>query len=411
MFHAARIPRVRYQDPWNQTLDDRIQELRRRSAERRVVYLYEWPDTSTFRYRVYNMIQALQADPGISATWFSEHEIDRLIPLLDTCDTLVLCRMRYSSQVERVIGQAQRLGIDIVFDVDDLVFDVEYIHLLLDTLDQAITPAAWDHWFAYVGRIGATMRQCNRVIVTNNYLASKAQHFAAGKDVRVIPNFLNREQLSVSDGILRLKRAAGFTRGGPIHLGYFSGTPTHNRDFLVLADALAELLASDERLILRLVGFLDLPPSLARYPDRVERFALQDFINLQRLIGETELNLVPLRNNAFTNCKSELKYFEAAVVGTVTIASPTFVFKDVIKDGVNGWIANSHEWVERISAVVADWANYAVVADRAARARQVYAPAAMMDVVRMALFGLPVGPRHRDDRMLPVLTPLRDGTG
>jgi glycosyltransferase involved in cell wall biosynthesis len=391
VFYAARIPSIRYQDPWNQALDDRIRSLMRRGANRRVAYLYELPDTSTFRYRIYNMIQALQLDPDIAATWFSEREVDRLIPLLDACDALVLCRTRYSRQIARVIGQAQRLRMDIVFDVDDLVFDTEYVHLLLDTLDQACTSATLDHWFAYVGRIGATMCQCSRAIVTNDYLAGRAALFTASKDVRVIPNFLNHEQLTVSDRILRLKRTAGFAHGDRIHLGYFSGSATHNRDFLVLADALSELFAKDNRFILRLVGFLDLPPSLAPYQSRVERYPLQDFLNLQRLMGETELNLVPLRNNTFTNCKSELKYFEAAAVGTATIASPTPVFNNVIENGVNGWIANSHEWAERITEVVTDWGSYAEVAERAAQARATYAPEAMTDVIRAVLFG-PLSP-------------------
>ena len=54
----------------------------------------------------------------------------------------------------------------------------------------------------------------------------------------------------------------------------------------------------------------------------------------------------------FTNCKSELKYFEAAVVGTVTIASPTFTFARAIDDGKNGFIANSYDWLRKITAVI-----------------------------------------------------------
>ena len=67
----------------------------------------------------------------------------------------------------------------------------------------------------------------------------------------------------------------------------------------------------------------------ARVPERIEVCPLQDFVNLQRLIGEVEINIVPLQDNAFTNCKSELKYFEAAIVETVTVATPTYTFSRV----------------------------------------------------------------------------------
>jgi glycosyltransferase involved in cell wall biosynthesis len=151
-----------------------------------------------------------------------------------------------------------------------------------------------------------------------------------------------------------------------------------------VADALAKLLGEDDRLVLRIVGFLDLPMPLMRYWHRIEFFPLQDFQNLQRLVGEVELNLVPLQNNGFTNCKSELKYFEAAVVGTCTIASPTFAFREAICDGANGWLANAHQWAERIAQVLAARDDdYAAVAERAAAsARAVYAPSVMADSVR-----------------------------
>jgi len=35
-----------------------------------------------------------------------------------------------------------------------------------------------------------------------------------------------------------------------------------------------------------------------------------------------EIVIAPLQENVFTNCKSELKYFEAAIVGTIPSYSP-----------------------------------------------------------------------------------------
>jgi hypothetical protein len=47
-----------------------------------------------------------------------------------------------------------------------------------------------------------------------------------------------------------------------------------------------------------------------------------------------------------------LKYFEAAVVGTVTIASPTYSFARAIDQGRNGFLANSHGWFETLKTVI-----------------------------------------------------------
>ena len=64
---------------------------------------------------------------------------------------------------------------------------------------------------------------------------------------------------------------------------------------------------------------------------------------------------MPLQYNAFTNCKSELKYFEAAVVGTQTIASPMFTYARAIRHGENGYLAQAHQWADRIWTRSATW--------------------------------------------------------
>jgi hypothetical protein len=60
---------------------------------------------------------------------------------------------------------------------------------------------------------------------------------------------------------------------------------------------------------------------LATLKDRIEVVPLQDFINLQRSIVEVEIHIAPLQDNVFTNCKSDLKFFDAAICGILTLAS------------------------------------------------------------------------------------------
>ena len=95
------------------------------------------------------------------------------------------------------------------------------------------------------------------------------------------------------------------------HVGYFSGSPSHARDFAIAAPAIARLMRADPRVVLRVVGFFDPHPQLAALRDRIEVAPLQDFINLQRSIAEVEINIAPLQDNVFTNCKSDRRFFEA----------------------------------------------------------------------------------------------------
>jgi glycosyltransferase involved in cell wall biosynthesis len=369
MFNAARTRPIPYRDPWTQIFEDRIAALS--SRPRRIAYFYERPDTSTFRYRVFNMVEALAAAPelGISASWFHRGDLHRMDHFLDRADTLVICRTHYNAAIGRLVARAKARGLPVLFDVDDLVFDVSHVHLLIDALDQDLeADATWENWFGWIGRIGATLRLCDRAITTNAFLARQIQRFAPELRAVVVPNFLNREQQATSFGLFEAKRRSGFARDGNIHIGYFSGTPTHNRDFAVVERALARLLDRDPRLVVRVVGFLEPRGELLRHRDRLETYPLQDFLNLQRLLAEVEVNIVPLQDNLFTNCKSELKYFEAAICGTLTIASPTFVFRRAISEGKNGFLACAHEWEAKLGAAIAtleESDGYAAIAERA----------------------------------------------
>jgi glycosyltransferase involved in cell wall biosynthesis len=384
LFPAAGIA---YADPWTQPFAVRLGRLGRGS--RRVAYFYERPDTSTFRYRVWNMIEALRAAaPDVGAAWFSAEDLEYADAILGACDVLVICRTRYSVDLARLIAAARARGRRVLFDVDDLVFDDRYVQLALETLDTPCGETDMDHYFAHFGRIGAAMRLCEGVIATNEYLAARAAAFC-GLPTAVVPNFLNAAQLEASRRVLDAKRASGFARDGQVHLGYFSGTPTHNRDFQIIAGALARLLRRDRRLVLRLVGFLDPGGALAAFADRIERRPLQDFLNLQRLIGEVELNLVPLQDNAFTNCKSELKVFEAAAVGTLSVASPSFTLRRAVADGETGWLAPAQAWEEVLERAIASLdAAYPPMAEAAhAAALARHGPAAQAPAILAALFG------------------------
>lgn len=392
MFTAVSSERLPYTPPWEIPFEERIAALSARS--KRIAYFYGRPDTSTFRYRIFNMVEALEVSPdlGISASWFCRDDLWSADSFIERADALVLCRTSYDGHIQRLITRARARGIPVLFDIDDLIFDPDYTHLILETLDQATEgDQVWNHWFGMIGRVAATLRQCDNAIVTNEVLAAKMKNFAPWMEPRVVPNFLNRRQQRISSDIFHAKCLSDFARDDKLCVGYFSGTPTHNRDFAIAVPALAALLQEYPQLIIRMVGFLEPKGPLLKYKDRIETFPLQDFLNLQRLIGQTEINIAPLQMNDFTNCKSELKYFEAAIAGTMTIASPTFTFERVIEDGYNALLARTQEWEEKIRTaieVTEDTARYREMAEIAYRqAEATYSWHQFGDAIEAAVFG------------------------
>jgi O-antigen biosynthesis protein len=152
---------------------------------------------------------------------------------------------------------------------------------------------------------------------------------------------------------------------GIVRLGYAISSRNHQRDFAVVASALAAVLR--ERPQCRLVLFkksqsgspcLDITdfPEWADVRDRVE---WRDIVPLDLLPAEMarfDVNLAPLEvGNPFCEARSELTFFEAALVDVVTVASPTGPFCRVIREGETGFLASDrNEWHVKLLRLVDD---------------------------------------------------------
>ncbi|MDF3886545.1 glycosyltransferase [Cupriavidus basilensis] len=379
-----------------------------------MAYFYDNPDNSTFRYRIYNMMQAMSLTANeIGASYFHLGDEEHIDAIVERADVIVFCRTRYSLMMMRVALAAKERGKRVLFDVDDFVFNVDYIHLILNTLDVDTEPSAvWDFWYAYIGRIGSMLKLCDEAIATNEFLAQRISEFT-GRPVHVIPNFLNREQLDVSDRIYEQKARQNFRRDGRFHLGYFSGSPSHNKDLGLVEEALAELLSRRSDVVVRVAGYMEIKGPLAAFRDRIEFLPFRDFVNLQHAIGEVEINLMPLQDNLFTNCKSELKYFDAAVVGTLSVASPVYTYSKAIQDGHNGFLASDHQWYSTLTRLVeaspSEMASWIQAAREDARVRYGWnSQAGLIETVLFPADGA-AGAVGRKAQLLLSENPCREG--
>ncbi|HSW07170.1 MAG TPA: glycosyltransferase family 1 protein, partial [Aquabacterium sp.] len=165
--HALQTPSVAYADPWLQPLEERLRMLA--AGHRRVAYYYESANNSTFRYRAYNMVQALTSDGDgqFGASYFFRSDLDRVDEIADLATVLVICRSGYDHTVATLIARFRARGRTIIFDIDDFVFNSDFAHLIMNTLAVPThDAAAWVHWFHYIGSLGTTLRACDSGITT-----------------------------------------------------------------------------------------------------------------------------------------------------------------------------------------------------------------------------------------------------
>jgi glycosyltransferase involved in cell wall biosynthesis len=346
----SAVPDSVFQEPWNGSLSERLSALA--GADFRILYFYEHPDSASFRYRCYNMAQAVNSSGRSSAaTYIFLSDLDALGNPSEFADVLVVCRTRYDSVVENLISSFRNAGKKVFFDIDDLIFDVSYTPLVASNLNFDLWGEGLDKWFSLISRMGATMMLCDEVITTNSYLSELAHRFS-GLPAHVIPNFLNHEQVEASE---RLVAAEGKERRDDDRfvLGYFSGSRSHKKDFDVIADSVATVLATHPVAELLVVGHLEIPTRLRDFGHRVRIAEFTDYVTLQSLISSADLCLAPLQDSVFTYAKSQLKFFEAGAVGVPTMATPSPPFHEAINHGKNGYLAPSGQWTELIEGFIA----------------------------------------------------------
>ena len=368
--------------PWNQPLPHRLQLLRPGST--RVAYFSELPDQASFRYRCYNMAQALNGfSTTHSGSYFFLSDLYAVEDLSEFADILVLSRVRYDGHVHRLIDQFKRAGKKVFSDIDDLIFSPRYSGLVARSIGHPTEGEVIDSWFAFLSRIGETLRLSDAVIVTTPHLAGLI-HNEYSHPVGVVPNFLNDEQITVSKSARAAKTKSP---PGCLRLGYFSGSNSHNLDFQIIAPALKSVLVEHPGLRLVLVGDLTVPAELDPVADNIELLPFMDILSLQEAIAAVDVNLVALQTNDFTYCKSELKFFEAAIVDVPTIATATPIYSSVIKNGVNGFLVEGENWLEMLEHIIGMTPTQLVALGVAARASAElsYLPASMPPLIESAL--------------------------
>jgi glycosyltransferase involved in cell wall biosynthesis len=315
----------------------------------RIAYFAENVHSSTFRYRAANMAEVLNVEVTnnkqvTSAACFFSNDSAYWSEIVESADTLVISRARYDPDIAQLIWQFKTQHKKVWFDIDDWVFDTQQIDLIISSQGQYPNDEVLNYWHAVVSRMAQTMRLCDGVITTNSFLANKISKYI-DFPVKIIPNFANTQQLDVSQPIYNRKLVQSFHVNEKIKLGYFSGSASHNQDIAMITPALVSVLLRDPRVELVMVGPVDLGADFeSQFSNRVTRHAFTDFVTLQKLIGAVDFNLVPLLTNEFTDCKSELKFVDAALVGTLTIASPSFAYAEAIHHGENGYLAENDQW-------------------------------------------------------------------
>jgi glycosyltransferase involved in cell wall biosynthesis len=236
---------------------------------------------------------------------------------------------------QKIVGIANREGIPVVYDLDDLFFLLPEDHP-----DRVL-----HHFTSSLFPMLQAVIEADLVTVTTPKLGEILSQFA--KRVAVIPNYLD-------DNIWNLKDPQISTFGKLI-IGYM-GTNSHRPDLLQIFPVLSRLKEKyQEKIGFRFWGIEpidELQPSLdiEWYPFHTLDY--RKFVEFF-LTQQADIFIAPLVDNLFNRCKSPIKFFEYSALGSPVVFSSIEPYSNIVENGVNGFLASSlQEWEIFLSQLI-----------------------------------------------------------
>ncbi|MBR2828145.1 MAG: glycosyltransferase, partial [Bacilli bacterium] len=296
------------------------------------------------RYRVDHQIEQLR-----SAGLFTDrvNYEDLKLDKLKYYRGFIFYRCPITPTVEEFIKVAKEENKTTFFDIDDLVIDRKYTDTIQFVKDmKKEDKAIYDDG---VERMRKTLLMCDYLITSTEGLKEELNQY--NKEVYINRNVASEKMVELSKKAIKEKE-----EHNDIIMGYLSGSITHNPDLELIKPVLMKLLKKYDNLKLKLVGEIDLPEDLKTFKEQIIIEPFVDWKNLPKIIASLDINLVPLEKSVFNEAKSENKWVEAALTKTVTIASNVGAFKQMIKNGEDGILAENNEksWEKELEKLIQD---------------------------------------------------------
>lgn len=263
-------------------------------------------DGST-RYRCFNVAE-IAVNRGHTAQVI---EVDKLeLSQLPAIDLISWLRPLPDAKALAVIKRVAELKIPCIADLDDLIFIPEL----------ARESPAVVNGFTSAGKVAtrfaehaSILDRFDAISVSTTSLLEQVQAQFPLIPSAVISNGLSHYWLQHAD---RLKHG----KASSTTVGYFSGTRSHDQDFLSICKPVSHWLKSKPQYRVDIVGKLEYPEN--ELPaQQVRRTPWVDYFQLPKIIKTQCATLAPLTDSCFNNAKSHIKFLESAALGVPVISS------------------------------------------------------------------------------------------
>jgi glycosyltransferase involved in cell wall biosynthesis len=267
-------------------------------------------------------------------------------------EAVIFYRVPALPSVIEAIARSRELGLATIYEIDGLIFEREHFPPSLESYRGQITMEEYAGLAVGVPAFAHSMSLCDFGIASTPPLAREMARIVRSGRV-----FLHRNGLGRRHEAEMLLPVSTKTREQVV-IFYGSGTKAHKEDFEELVEpALIELVRRyGDKLSIVIVGYISwTPASRAIRNNIVQLDPTSEIEAYWNLLRTADINLAVLKPSLMADCKSELKWLEAAMFGIPSVVSRTATFAEVIEHGVTGFLCEDvQDWVESLDRLVRD---------------------------------------------------------
>jgi len=297
-------------------------------------------------YRAHNQAEELRLHGFKCSVTIQDNPL--LPRYADKFRIFVFHRVLHTPRIAKLTEGIKKNKGEIIFETDDLVFDPKYFKYMfhlekMNALERK----------QYEKGVGAEILKDPYVGVcttTTTYLAKILEGY--GKKVFVSTNKLSLKDLEIVDKIMH--RVEPSVENNSLRIGYFAGTKGHDKNFATIEDVLVRILEKYSNAKLVLAVPLNISQKFDKFKDQIEKLPFASRREHFKNISGVDINTIPLeKDNSFCEAKSELKFFEAGILGVPSVAVANQTYREAIDDGVDGFLAeNENEWFEKLEKLI-----------------------------------------------------------
>jgi glycosyltransferase involved in cell wall biosynthesis len=310
-----------------------------RPSARGVCFWYEAVDIAralgSQRYRIGNFVELVRGASAIADRRFPSHLVSQ---------TKTVCSLRplVDQSLASSLALLRRAGIQLIADYDDLIF----------AGDVAGMPPSVGGSFGpkvkatRLENYASALHVFDRIVVSTSALRRHVEQ-RSNKPVFVVPNGLSENWLQHGHALY-----PAFRSGDPLVIRYLCGSPSHDADFASIVAPLAQFLRNHAHVQLEVVG--PVRGDFDAFPEQqLRRLPTVSYEELPRLLASSWVTLAPLVQNDFNECKSAIKFLEAAAFGCPTLAAPNDDLKRHCELGAPLALCRSeHDWYEQLTSLL-----------------------------------------------------------